>query len=68
MRDLYNQCVEENIPFSETVGGTGLIQLCPKFVTCVVFIWLSLGEFGISTMLVQKSLIIHKENTKEINV
>ena len=20
MRDLYNQCVEENIPFSETVG------------------------------------------------
>ena len=24
MRDLYNQCVEENIPFSETVS-TGLI-------------------------------------------
>ena len=26
MRDLYNQCVEENIPFSETVG-TGLTRL-----------------------------------------
>lgn len=25
MRDLYNQCVEENIPFSETVGA-GLIR------------------------------------------